>query len=242
MMMMARPIENDGLLQHEREQTLRTAMNLLSVDTSSDCGSIAVLSGGRVLGEIRLANSIHHSERLFRSIEYLFQEIELTLNEIDIFAAARGPGSFTGLRVGLSAMEGFAFARKKAAIGVSTLAATAWQIKSTNGLISPVLDARRSEIYAALYRRQGEELIELCAPTVLKTAQWLSTLPAEPIVFCGNAVGVMKPGIAERSEWEVMPVSSYLATAVAEISVTSGREPLEPLYVRPLDAEVNRSG
>ena len=224
-----------------QKQTMSKAVNLLSVDTSSDSGSIAVLSGGMVLGEIRLANSIQHSERLFRSIEFLFQQIELTLNEIDIFAAARGPGSFTGLRVGLAAMEGFAFARKKASAGVSTLAAAAWQVKKENALISPVLNARRSEIYSALYRRQGEELIELRAPTVLKPAQWLSTLPAEPVVFCGSGVGMIKPGIGEHSEWEVTPVSPYLATAVAEISVTASREPLEPLYVRPSDAEVNQS-
>ncbi len=218
------------------------AVNLLSVDTSSDCGSIAVLSAGTVLGEIRLANSIQHSERLFRSIEFLFQQIELTLDEIDIFAAARGPGSFTGLRVGLAAMEGFAFARKKISAGVSTLAATAWQVKIEDALISPVLDARRNEIYSALYRRQGEELIELRAPTVLKPAQWLSALPTDPIVFCGTGVSVIEMGIADCSQWEVTPVSPYLATAVAEISVTQGREPLEPLYVRPSDAEVNRSG
>ena len=78
------------------------AISLLSVDTSSDCGSIAVLSAGKVLGEIRLANSIQHSERLFRSIDFLFQQIELTLDEIDIFVAARGPGSFTGLRVAVA--------------------------------------------------------------------------------------------------------------------------------------------
>ena len=218
------------------------AQNLLAVDTSSDCGSIAVLSGGTVLGEVRLANSIQHSERLFRSIEFLFQQIELTLDEIDIFAAARGPGSFTGLRVGLAAMEGFAFARKKASAGVSTLAAAAWQVKREDALISPVLDARRSEIYSALYRRQGEELIELRAPTVLKPGQWLSGLPAEPIVFCGSGIGVIEAGIAERSEWEVTSVTRYLATAIAEISVTPGREVLEPLYVRRSDAEVNKLG
>ncbi len=224
------------------EEVMSQSLNLLSVDTSSDCGSVAVVSHGKVLGEIRLANSIQHSERLFRSIEFLFQQVELTLNEIDIFAAARGPGSFTGLRVGLAAIEGFAFARKKASVGVSTLVASAWQVRRDNALISPVINARRSEIYSALYRRQGEELIELRAPTVLKPAQWLSALPNEPIVFCGSGAHEIKPEIAERSEWEVMPVSPYLAAAIADVSVTANREPLEPLYVRPASAEVNKSG
>ena len=216
--------------------------NILAVDTSSDCGSIAVLSAGTMLGEIHLANSIQHSERLFRSIDFLFQQIDLSLNEIDIFAAARGPGSFTGLRVGLAAMEGFAFAREKAAVGVSTLAAVAWQVKTEGTLICPILDARRSEIYSGLYRRLGEELIELRAPTVIKTAQWLSAMPAEPIAFCGSGVGLIQSWIEGHSGWEVTSVSSYLAAAVAEISVTPNREPLEPLYVRPSDAEVKTQG
>ena len=216
-------------------------MNILAIDTSSDCGSVAVLSDGVVLGEIRLANSIQHSKRLFRSTEFLFEHIDLSLDEIDIFAAARGPGSFTGVRVGLAAIEGFAFARGKPSAGVSTLAATAWQVNREDVMISPVLDARRGEIYSALYRKDGEELIELHAPTVLKPAQWLSRLPPGRVVFCGGGVGLMESGIEERSERETVSVSPYLAVAVARISLTSRRERPEPLYIRPTGAEVNRS-
>ncbi len=214
--------------------------NILAVDTSSDCGSVAVLSAGIVLGEIHLANSIQHSERLFRSIEFLFEQVELTLAQIDVFAAARGPGSFTGIRVGLTAMEGFAFAQKKTSAGVSTLAATAWQVMTEDAMISPVFDARRSEVYSALYRRQGKELIELRAPAVLQPAQWLSELPEGQVVFCGSGIGVIRSGIEEREEWKATTVSPYLAASIAQMSTGKNREPLEPLYIRPSDAEVNR--
>ena len=85
-------------------------MRILAVDTSSERGSICVVDGLEVLGEVRLASSIQYSERLFRSVEFIFQHLPFQLSDVDLFAAARGPGSFTGLRVGLAAMEGFAAA------------------------------------------------------------------------------------------------------------------------------------
>ncbi|HYR45308.1 MAG TPA: tRNA (adenosine(37)-N6)-threonylcarbamoyltransferase complex dimerization subunit type 1 TsaB, partial [Terriglobia bacterium] len=80
---------------------------------------------GEVLAEVRLAASIQHSERLFRSIEFMFQYLPFQLQDIDIFAAARGPGSFTGLRVGIAAMQGFAAAHRRQGAGVTTLEALA---------------------------------------------------------------------------------------------------------------------
>src|ERR671922_352559 len=98
-------------------------MRILAVDTSSERGSVCVVDNGEILGEIRLASSIQHSERLFHSIEFLFQCLRFELREMDIFAAALGPGSFTGLRVGLAAVEGFAAAHQRRGAGATTLEA-----------------------------------------------------------------------------------------------------------------------
>src|SRR5207302_6564780 len=102
-----------------------------------------------------------------------------------VFAAARGPGSFTGLRVGIAAMEGFEAAHQKRGAGISTLEALAWKTGICDGLIAPMIDARRGDIYGAVYRRtrNGEvfdTLIEEHPPVVLKPAQWLEVLPREP--------------------------------------------------------------
>ena len=102
-------------------------MRILAVDTSSERGSVCVADGQELVGEVRLASSIQHSERFFRSIEFLFQHIPFQLADIDLFVAARGPGSFTGLRVGLAAMEGFAAAHRKPGAGITTLEALAWK-------------------------------------------------------------------------------------------------------------------
>src|SRR5215475_6655552 len=102
-------------------------MRVLAVDTSSERGSVCITDDGEILGEVRLASSIQYSERLFRSIEFLFQHLKFQLSDIDVFAAARGPGSFTGLRVGLAAMDAFVAAHKGKDVGVSTLEALAWK-------------------------------------------------------------------------------------------------------------------
>src|SRR5262245_18418439 len=102
-------------------------MRVLAVDTSSGRGSVCVTDQDEVIGEVRLASSVHYSERLFRSLEFLFQHLSVGLADIDVFAAARGPGSFTGLRVGLEAMEAFVSAHRKRGVGVSTLEALAWK-------------------------------------------------------------------------------------------------------------------
>src|SRR5499426_280289 len=146
-------------------------MRVLAVDTSSERGSVCVTDRQEVMGEIRLASSVQYSERLFRSIEFLFRYLPFGLADIDLFVAARGPGSFTGLRVGLAAMEAFAAAHGKRGAGVSTLEALAWKTGIRDALIAPMIDARRGDVYAGLYRRvKGasgfDTLVEEHAPVV----------------------------------------------------------------------------
>src|SRR6266853_1987439 len=131
-------------------------MRILAVDTSSQHGSVCVTDSHEVVGEVRLASSIQYSERLFRSIEFLFLHLPFQLSDIDLFVAARGPGSFTGLRVGLAAMEGFVAAHGKRGAGISTLEALAWKTGLRDVLVAPVIDARRGDVYGAVYRRSRE--------------------------------------------------------------------------------------
>src|SRR5215468_8033128 len=128
-------------------------MRVLAVDTSSERGSVCVAQDTQVLGEVRIASSIQYSERLFRLIEFLFHYMPFQLADIDLFVAARGPGSFTGLRVGLAAMEGFAAAHGKPGAGVTTLQALAWKTGIRDAAIVSMIDARRGDIYGAIYRR-----------------------------------------------------------------------------------------
>jgi tRNA threonylcarbamoyladenosine biosynthesis protein TsaB len=221
-------------------------MRVLAVDTSSERGSVCVVDGREILGEVRIASSIQYSERLFRSIEFLFHYLPFQLSDIDLFAAAAGPGSFTGLRVGLAAMEGFiaAHAHKKRGVGVTTLQALAWKTGLCDVLIAPMIDARRGDIYGALYRRarNSDALVEVAPPVVLKPAEWLCSLPRKPLIFCGDAAIRYRSSIEEQPEWTVHSMDLYLASTIAELAATSNSGPLAPLYVRKADAEIAREG
>jgi tRNA threonylcarbamoyladenosine biosynthesis protein TsaB len=215
-------------------------MRILAADTSSQHGSICITEGGQILGEIRLATSMQYSERFFRAVDFLFQHMSFQLADIDLFAAARGPGSFTGLRVGLAAMNGFAAAHGKPAAGVTTLEALAWRTGVEGVLLASVIDARRGEIYAALYRRNGQSLIEEQSAVVLKPAEWFTSLPRQPILFCGDGAIRYGPEITAEKDWSIHPMDLYLASTIAELAGTLNRGPLEPLYVRKTDAEIVR--
>jgi len=218
-------------------------MRVLAVDTSSERGSVCVTDAGEIVAEIRLASSIQYSERLFRSIEFIFQHLAFQLSDIDVFAAARGPGSFTGLRVGLAAMDAFVAAQKSRGVGVSTLEALAWKAGVRDVLIAPMIDARRGDIYGGLYRRPDgnrpeDSLVEDRAPVVLKPAQWLASLPRKPLVFCGDGAYRYRSLIQECPEWSIHSMDLYLASTIAELASMPNSGPLTPLYVRKTDAEI----
>jgi tRNA threonylcarbamoyladenosine biosynthesis protein TsaB len=215
-------------------------MRILAADTSSQHGSVCVVDGNELIGEVRLAGSMKHSEHFFRAVEFLFLHIPLQLSDVDLFVAARGPGSFTGLRVGLAAMNGFAAAHGKPAAGITTLEALAWKTGIEGALLVPTIDARRGEVYGAVYRRSGETLIEEQSPVVLKPAEWFTSLPRQPLIFCGDAAIRYRLEIEAQRGWTVHPLDLYIASTIAELAATPNRGPLEPLYVRKTDAEIAR--
>ena len=213
-------------------------MRILAVDTSSRHGSVCIADGMEIVGEVRLSSSIQHSDRLFRSLEFLFQCLPLRLSDIELFVAARGPGSFTGLRVGLAAMEAFAAANQKPGAGISTLQALAWKAGLADAPVAPTIDARRGEVYGGVYRRVGERLIEEMAPVVLKPAEWFASLPRRELVFCGDGAIRYRAAIEAVPEWTIADMDFYLASSIAEMAQTPNCGPLEPLYVRRTDAEI----
>jgi tRNA threonylcarbamoyladenosine biosynthesis protein TsaB len=218
-------------------------MRVLAVDTSSARGSVCVTDSGDVVGEIRLASSVQYSERLFRSLEFLFDYLSFKLSDIDLFVAARGPGSFTGLRVGLAAMDAFVVAHKKRGAGVSTLEALAWKTHIQDALIAPTIDARRGDVYGGLYRllnraAPADRLVEERPPVVLKPAEWLATLPRCPIVFSGDGACKYRALIEAEPQWSIHTMDLYLASTIAELATMPNSGPLAPLYVRKTDAEI----
>jgi tRNA threonylcarbamoyladenosine biosynthesis protein TsaB len=124
---------------------------LLAIDTSSPSGSVAVQENQTTLGLVSTTTAEDYSSRMFRHVEWLLKELSLDLSRFDAFAVASGPGSFTGLRVGLAAVKGWAEACNRPILSVSVLEAIAAQSRSSTTLLAPVFDARRKEVYFGFY-------------------------------------------------------------------------------------------
>jgi tRNA threonylcarbamoyladenosine biosynthesis protein TsaB len=151
---------------------------ILSIDTTSEFGSVAIRTGGRLLAERHLHSPEGFGHILFGELERLLAQACVTVRDIDCFAAAAGPGSFTGVRAGLTAAKGLAEVQRKPVAAVSNLRALATFGSGPKRVV--LLDARRGEVYAAVY---GADLDLLQEETVEKLPAWLEHLPDEPYEF-----------------------------------------------------------
>ena len=196
-------------------------MRLLAVDTTSARGSIAVLEGDTVRGGAGFQTPAGHAQRLLPEIDGLLGSLGLSLADVEAFAVAVGPGSFTGLRIGIASVEGLAFATGRPVIGVSTLDATASRYRSRARLVAPFLDARREEIFGALFRTDGDALETVIDPVCERPEEFLVRLKGvspEPIVFAGD--GIELYGALVR---RVMGERAHLEESVAELAEEVGR-------------------
>ncbi len=216
-------------------------MKILAIDTSSDHGSAVIRFGDAVRAEARSETALQHSQHLFGSLDRLFARAGIGLGDIDVFAAARGPGAFTGLRIGMAAVEGLAFATRKRAVGVSTLRALAWAAGPREGHVAPVLDARRGEVYGAVFERRRGELVEVAPPAVGRPSTWIESVSGGRTTFCGPGAGMCRDWIRRHDPWDIVDVGPYLAGSIAALAAMDDAEPCEPLYIRPTSAETQRS-
>ncbi|MCD8161062.1 MAG: tRNA (adenosine(37)-N6)-threonylcarbamoyltransferase complex dimerization subunit type 1 TsaB [Clostridiales bacterium] len=130
-------------------------MNILALESSARAASVAVCRDAFLLAESCQNNGMTHSTTLLPMCETLLEQVGLTLHDIDLIACANGPGSFTGLRIGLSTAKGLAWPEEKPCVGVSTLEAMAWNVSAVPGVICCAMDARRSQVYNALFESDG---------------------------------------------------------------------------------------
>jgi len=131
---------------------------ILSLDTSSLSGSVAILRDDLTLGVISTRADENYSSRMFRHLEFLLSDLSLKLDDFDVFAVSAGPGSFTGLRVGLTAAKGWAEVYRTPVVGVSALAAVAFQAAGGSAVLVPALDARRGQVYFGVYQTTAKGL------------------------------------------------------------------------------------
>jgi tRNA threonylcarbamoyladenosine biosynthesis protein TsaB len=211
-------------------------VTILALDTTSEFGSLAVQSEGRTIAELTLHSRAGLAHLIFPAIEEVLSQAGVRLEEIDCFAAASGPGSFTGVRVGLSAVKGLAEALGKAALGISNLRALA--SFGTLPLRAVFLDARRGEVYAAVYNSD----LELAAEeVVLKLSDWLATLDQPSYQFISGSVPADALQGTRFAGMLFTEAPKSLAAAIAVCAEKDrGLDPaaLDANYVRRSDAEL----
>ncbi|MDX9709637.1 MAG: tRNA (adenosine(37)-N6)-threonylcarbamoyltransferase complex dimerization subunit type 1 TsaB [Trichloromonas sp.] len=225
---------------------------LLLVDTATPAGSVAVCQGEKLLGEIVLSGPANHTDHLLGTIDELLRGAGLALDDMDGFAVVLGPGSFTGLRVGVATVKGLALAAGKPVVGVSSLAALAWRLPFAALPVCPLLDARKGEVYAALYQWTGEGFSPLLLPCVLPPERWLERL-ANDVLFIGDGAqcyrGIIEERLGGRAHFAPWPAHACRASnglAPALDMLRRGEHiPLEgliPAYIRPSEAELAEAG
>lgn len=225
-------------------------MIILSLDTSATVASAALCDGERLLAEYTLNNGNTHSETLLPMIESLLTHFGITTDGVDIFAATTGPGSFTGVRIGAATLKGLAFGKNKPCVSVSTLEAIAENLRVINGLICPVMNARRSQVYTALFRSNGERLERLMPDSAISISELDELLSkyGEPVAFCGDGYGITLSALQKTAVYPVPERLRYQsAYSVAQVALRNYNEgiytddsKLTVTYLRPSQAERER--
>ncbi len=226
-------------------------MKILSVDSSAIVATAALCEDGRLLAEYTLNNKTTHSQTLLPMIESLLSLFSVDVEDIDLFAVSAGPGSFTGVRIGAATVKGLAFASDKPCAQVSTLEAIAYNLRFHKGLICPVMNARRSQVYTALFRSDGERLERLLDDSALAISELDDLLSqyGEEVALCGDGYDICTEGF-EKTSLRYVPerLRHQSAFSVAEVAyknylsgdLKSDRE-LSVDYLRPSQAERERA-
>jgi len=224
-------------------------MKVLGIDTSTSCGSVGLVDDGKVISDYLLDSSLTHSERLLEAIEFVLKEARFSMKDLDGWAISLGPGSFTGLRIGVSTVKGLALATQRPVVGLSTLDVLASQIPLTPYLICLMIDARKKEVYTAFYRYDEHHLLKKLTEDHAIRPQDLICQIKEKTLFVGD--GVKKYGDDLRENLPALalypppllhlPHGSTLAKLGLEHLKRGEHLDLSgftPVYVRPSDAEL----
>ena len=223
-------------------------MKIVSLECSAVPCSAAIIENGNIIGSAFVNVKLTHSQTLMPLAESLLSATQIDLNQIDGFAISSGPGSFTGLRIGISAVKGMAAADKKPCVGVSTLLAMAHNYIDTDCIICAVMDARCNQVYNALFRIKEGTITRLCEDRAVMIDEVIAELSAldEKIIISGDGAALFE-GFADTNEKVSLaeePLRYQNACGVAfaaEEAVIEGKtlspDALRPFYLRLPQAE-----
>lgn len=173
-------------------------MKILALDSSGIVASVAVVENDILLAEYTVNYKKTHSQTLLPMLDEVTKMIELDLDSVDAIALAAGPGSFTGLRIGAATAKGLGLALEKPLIAIPTVEAIAYNLYDAKGLICPLMDARRNQVYTGIYRYENHELVTVKDQMAVPVTELLEDLSelGEPVIFLGDGVPVYRDVIS----------------------------------------------
>ena len=225
-------------------------MKILALDSTAEVCTAALCDDKRLIAEITINTGNTHSETLLPAIEQLLKMSGATIDDVDVFACSTGPGSFTGVRIGVATVKGLAYGKNKPCVSVSTLEALAYNLRGFSGIICPVMNARRSQVYNALFECCDGRLVRLCPDRALSIEELDSSLAnnVSPIYLCGCGYDITMDGF-KKTKCQDVPYrlrlqSAYSVAMCALDKYASGDTlsdaELVPIYLRPSQAERER--
>ncbi len=219
-------------------------MKILAMDTSSINATVALCDENKILGEFTVAGDRAHSQIIMPMLDELMKKCSLDIKDIDVFAVALGPGSFTGLRIGIAAVKTLAMTLGKNIIGVSSLDTVAVNFPVKDVYICPVFDARRTDVYNAIYLN-GEKIVadRICDINVV-----FEEMKGKKVIFAGDGIMKYREKILSfiSEDWQIAPMHLTLQRASSLAAIASERaadndfdnsDELLPIYIRPSQAE-----
>ena len=223
-------------------------MLILAFESSAKAASVALCRDGHLISQYSQCSGLTHSRTLLPMAEDMLKNAELTLRDVDLIAVAHGPGSFTGIRIGVSTVKGLAWAGDKPCVGISTLEAMAWHGLAAGGVVCPVMDARRSQVYNALFEIKDGRPQRLCPDRPIALAELAEDVKKldAPVFLVGDGAAITKAffdaqGIPCRVAPENLLWQDAWGVAMAAMDKEPGNaDSLLPVYLRLSQAERER--
>ena len=223
-------------------------MLILAFESSAKSASVALVKDGELLSQYSQCSALTHSRTLLPMAEDMLKNAEIKLSEVDLIAVAHGPGSFTGIRIGVSTVKGLSWAADKPCVGVSTLEAMAWHGLLSGGYVCPVMDARRQQVYNALFKIEDGKPQRITDDRPIALAQLADEVRSlnAPVLLVGDGAALTEKFFREHSvPCRIAPENLRWQSAWGVAMAASDKQPgtsetLLPVYLRLSQAERER--
>jgi len=226
-------------------------MKILAVDTSTASGSIALVDDSGTFGEWTIQSDMTHNRRLLRNVDFLLKETGFCLDQLDGFCVTTGPGSFTGIRIGLTTVKTLAWSLGKLYVGISSLDALAAPLSFATVPVCALINAHKNEVYSAMFRPDGCGNLNLQSPYRVGPPEQVIETIDEPTIFCGDGwleyrrvfqEKLPRLAIGAPSPFHVIRASFVGQLGLHKLLAGDAQDPVAsvPLYIRASEAEIHK--